>query len=474
MSEQKKPEVPSNVVEICAKGKALAAKEEKKEAPKDAGPSEVDRMRDVAEWIDHKFGCAIAVSGFRPFPYRMIAVKNDPMGEPIIIAVSQDQTCVRMSIDFFAGVVKRELTELSTRKGFATYWSDPIRAKRLAENWLASRPTGDTMPKSVAFSDDPEPSFHRIKFKKPGKSPDLEQAPTWASFGVRMGENWEPFCAWVWSILEQDSDRKQAVYIFGPTDCGKSRISEALSRLVGKDCPGKGAFCVMNSEYLESRWGVAGLLGKRLCVIDEAKHGFLAGNTFKTITGSRELVAEEKGKKETHITIDAKFLLTSNESPNIPSRQELKERLIVCKLKNHGLRRDQLIPESKLDEILEREMPAFLAFCRQCYEPFEGGIRIECGYTELDNAIHEHEQKYQDAWEDLYVSDQDSWIASEDIRKRLQGYHGHNSPLSDQEFKRFMESWKNKKKIRHSSNTRNGKSKSGYWGLRESDYQIKV
>lgn len=461
-----------NVTSIDKKRKTIKIAEIPAGATSESDPGTEDedkvsanvRMTDIADWIDRVPGSTI-VGKFRAFPYSMLVVNPEKIGDPQIIAIDMNNTCHRMSLEEFSAEIVRQMAVLSTVTGFGLYFCNSARARAVAQFWSDRRARTLVMPQSVTFSDDPNPAFHRLTFPRPAASPSLELCPTWGDILGRLGENAAPFAAWVWSLFEEDSDRKQAVYIFGEKDCGKSRVSEALGRMMGSVTPSKGSFCTLSSQYIEGRWGVSGLVGKRLCAIDEAVPSFLGSSRHKALTGSKDQHAEDKGKPGFTVSINTKFLFTSNQAPECASRGDTLERLIVCRMVTHGKSSQDLIPDMQFDSLLDYELPAFLAVCRACYEPYKGGKRLACDYTELQAAMDEHEQFEDALFNRLFeVAGPEFFVSLNEIHATI----AHDAAWTQQQtIKKYIRVWKDRFGIKAERRRVNGEKYRGYSGMKK-------
>lgn len=179
----------------------------------------------------------------------------------------------------------------------------------------------------------------------------------------RVKTNWESFCAFIGSLFDRDSNRERYVWLYGGGESGKSTICEAIMRVFGD------AACSRDPKKLNDRWFVAGIHGKRLVVMNEAKATTVNSGTFKSLTGDEYHEAEQKNVPVCTVRIDAKFMIVSNDYPDIASGAENSRRILLVETeKPDGWEPTIENTKEKTFKRLQEGWPWFLAYCKAAYE----------------------------------------------------------------------------------------------------------
>jgi hypothetical protein len=185
--------------------------------------------------------------------------------------------------------------------------------------------------------------------------------PTWDEFCSRLNYP-DVFKAWVWSLFTPDNNIRQAMWLTGSGNDGKSAVQKALRDIFGAqhvyDCK-KGD---------ESRqWFQSNVYGK--CLVNYAdcdNPHLLSIQAIKQLTGGDATSIEEKGVSAFSAEIYAKLFVSSNMPPKInPDFEAQTSRLIRLKLRPiaSGEPKDEQFKTRLITEAY-----AFLAECRQHYE----------------------------------------------------------------------------------------------------------
>ena len=145
------------------------------------------------------------------------------------------------------------------------------------------------------------------------------------------------------------------VFYTGVGGAGKTLLAGLLQEALGQLSTSVGF------EALAGRFGTAGLVGKRLCVVDEPdpSKARRALQVMNSASSGRGMVAVEfKHGANTQAKLSVRFLLTANELLTSTSAEEgMQRRRVVIDFKNK-------VPEDKVDrnlnEKLDRELPGII------------------------------------------------------------------------------------------------------------------
>jgi P4 family phage/plasmid primase-like protien len=120
-------------------------------------------------------------------------------------------------------------------------------------------------------------------------------------------------------ILTSHAKYKKALFLYGPSGTGKSRIVEALTALVGRKY-----VCTIPLELLDDPKRVSMIKGKSLNVVTELPDGALIKDgAFKALVSTEEpILLDEKYKRVETYTPTAKHVIATNTLPAIADRSD--------------------------------------------------------------------------------------------------------------------------------------------------------
>jgi hypothetical protein len=255
---------------------------------------------------------------------------------------------------------------------------DAADAMKQATNWIASF-TEDALtelPPAVRVKSEPGRCFSRLPFDI-DKQARIEDAPTWAGMLARM-TNSEAFAMRYGSILDHGADRKQALWLWGDRDSGKSTMIELLRDVIGQNSYNGIEYSDTANSFFKFT-----LVGKRICYINECSVDFLTqdNSPFKGLTGDSFHLVNRKGRDHFMARLDVLMFMTSNPEPR-PKEAAVVERLIACRMRK--VPDDEHIPAPVLKQRLIDEMPVFLSWSHSLYlEKRLPSGRIPCDKSRL-------------------------------------------------------------------------------------------
>jgi hypothetical protein len=275
--------------------------------------------------------------------------------------------------------------------------------QKAVQHWLAGKEPLNEKPLTIAFKSDPRLAYHRLPFDpiRDGSADFEKDAPTWSELLTRMSDHWA-FMLRIGSLFDEGADRKQAVYISGPKDSGKSQIMIILGHLSGVDTDGGGAYTTLSNEDLDCQFWRAKLVNKRVVCIGEASPKFLCTEAFKAITGDTWHNINEKNKPMYMARINAMLFFFSNDPPAIDSKPDLIERIMDIRIKPVDAPRDDLLGEGPYQAKLRAELPYFIGRCMDLYD-LQRGKRINCNNKYLQETIDEKESESIDLFEGRFI-----------------------------------------------------------------------
>lgn len=230
-----------------------------------------------------------------------------------------------------------------------------------------------------AISNDPEePTLCYVR-----KDYTVAECPTWMKWIEESfknpNEDKDYFMAWCGSLLDAKNTGKQACYIHGFGNMGASKVSGALSKVLGS-----AATAISGSKSMTNQFGTAKLEGKRLVVVADNKNTkILMTEWVHNLTGGDIVDVERKGKDSHAAKLIGKLLICGNVPPEINfDEQNQKSRCLYIPLKrlkdsdkakmsNYRQREDGsyiMVGDASFGQRLEDEAEAFLGACWAVYE----------------------------------------------------------------------------------------------------------
>lgn len=226
----------------------------------------------------------------------------------------------------------------------------------------------------------------------------------------RVKTNWHSFCAFIGSLFDPNSSRERYVWLYGGGESGKSTICDAIQEVFGNSSVSRDA------SKIKEKWFTASILGKRLVVLNEASPKTVNSGTWKSLTGEDHHECEDKGEKIYTARIDAKFVITSNDYPDVASGEEHSRRIILVETEKP----DDWVPtnentKARTLQRLKDGWPWFLDYCKQEYEKNPRLV------PETMETVHELQGEDENAekFHELFVKDKAGIVTYKDLKKAL-------------------------------------------------------
>ena len=183
---------------------------------------------------------------------------------------------------------------------------------------------------------------------------------TWDEFTERIDFP-ETFKAFVWSIFEPRNFGRQALWVKGEGNDGKSTAMNAIATYFGRSH----VFSIGLGSY-DRDFFFGEAFGKRLAIYMDCKNqAVLRRERIKSLLGKDTVSINQKYEKAFSAQIYAKLLVASNWPPQINFLDD-SERTRLLYLQVSSYTNEFGDPDFQLK--LEREMPYFLHTCRESYE----------------------------------------------------------------------------------------------------------
>ncbi len=237
-------------------------------------------------------------------------------------------------------------------------------AKSCKDLWWSLTPALSEAPVALAEKSYEGYSFRKLPFDAAVERNDAgelvwpEAPPHFASFLSRCS-NARALCAFLGSLFYPDADRQQYVYLFGEGQDGKGSLLRMLYHLLGD------ASQALQPKGRDDRFWNMKVYGKRLVMFTDCEDfRFFSSPEFKSLTGNDAVYFEEKGKMGFTAIPTCKFIVASNQKPNISSQKSDIRRLIYVEVK--GVPDAEIV--SHFDQLLLAEAEGIVRLCKTVYE----------------------------------------------------------------------------------------------------------
>jgi P4 family phage/plasmid primase-like protien len=244
-------------------------------------------------------------------------------------------------------------------------------------------------------------------------------------------------------LLTLDTSLQKIFAIVGPKRSGKGTIARVLRALVGPRNTAAPTLTQLGKDF-----GLAGLVGKQLALIPDARLGqgadkAVTAERLLSISGEDAIDVARKHRTDWHGKLDARLVIMSNELPALPDASgALASRYVIFALERSFYGHE----DHGLSARLEAEMPGILLWALQGLQAYlrDGYIRTpesaEALADEMDRVGSPVKAFVEDRCEwgrEYLISKADLWASYKDWHMQ-EGIPGH--PLSKELFGRMLKS----------------------------------
>ena len=276
--------------------------------------------------------------------------------------------------------------------------------KKSVQAWLYQyNPSKNTrimkdFPKQTRFKSDNKACFKRLDYDPIEVDDLLMTAPLFHSMLSRM-KNSEAFCKIIGGMLDEKPNRKQSIWLWGPTDGGKSVIQKLVMKIVG----GLGNTAVLTSDDFRGNHWKEPLVGKELWLVNEASVKFINSSSYKALTGDGTHQINPKGRAAYTVELRGHFLFTSNDKPAVENDPAIINRIIPCFIA--PISASERMEEEDLWQILDKEIPYIVGYCLNKYKN-NGSKKIECDKSSLLEGIEDSEWSIKNIFDRWFAYDE--------------------------------------------------------------------
>lgn len=312
-------------------------------------------------------------------------------------------------------------------------------------------------PKFIADRSDKSKTFARLGFDTNPK--DFQGWPD--SFKSILDRCSQPdaLCAFIGSLFYPQADKQQYLYCYGDGQDSKGTLMRFIHSLMGS-----------SSQFLEApergdRFFNFRLLHKRVAILADCDSSkFFSSARFKSLTGGDPVYIEEKGKNGYTMNLEAKWIVGSNDYPEITGAKSDIRRIIFVEF--------ECVPDclriAQFENLLLRDAELIVNGCKKKYmEMCPNHIPIDCAPP--NDVVSDTEDHYLNILDENFVvtgRDADNVSASEMIRCL-----SHHKIRGGKNIKRVKNIWfRNHPEITYKRTLAQGRT---YLGIRFKDLHLK-
>lgn len=154
----------------------------------------------------------------------------------------------------------------------------------------------------------------------------------------------------------------KAMFVVGDGGNGKSTFADTLSMVIGSEATSR-----IDLEDLYSPFGMKGLIGKRLNVVEEVSGGYYQSHKLKKLVSGEEVTINMKFKDQFKFLPAAKFLFAVNMMPRVDDSSTATERRILVVQFNNNFRDKPNTALRFADGLLAEELSGILNWMLEGY-----------------------------------------------------------------------------------------------------------
>lgn len=154
----------------------------------------------------------------------------------------------------------------------------------------------------------------------------------------------------------------KALFLVGDGGNGKSTFADTISMVIGEQGTSR-----IDLEDLYGTFGMKGLIGKRLNVIEEVGGNYYQSHKLKKLVSGESLTINMKFKDQFKFTPEAKFVFAVNMMPRVDDSSTATERRICVVQFNNNFRENPNIMLRFSDGLLAQELPGILNWMLEGY-----------------------------------------------------------------------------------------------------------
>ena len=155
--------------------------------------------------------------------------------------------------------------------------------------------------------------------------------------------------------LSSSTKQAKALFLIGDGGNGKSTYADTIGMLIGDRATSR-----ISLEEIYTQFGMAGLIGKRLNIIEEISSNYFHGHKIKSLISGEETTAAIKYKDSFKFKPEAKYIFAVNMMPRVDDASSGMERRILAINFRNNFRENPNVNLRFGKGLLAKELPGIL------------------------------------------------------------------------------------------------------------------
>lgn len=288
-----------------------------------------------------------------------VALIDDNEGVRRIVSINENNEVRFVNDEYLVNYIVNYCQKfMGTNADYIWSHSDALGAVKI---YKTSNPLAN-MPKKICFSSEDDLCFKRLPFDFVKRL--TYQHPTWDLVLESIKENKEYFQYFIGSIFEDRSSNQGYMWLYGFGKNAKGSVLRFLKNILGEAYKSSDVPDDNNRRFFTMK-----LEGKRVCAMpDVTDFGFVRTGFWKQLTGGDTVDVEIKGGGFYDLKSECKFIVASNDTPEIKSSKDDMRRVVFVKF-------DEMEDIPDFETKLAKETHEFICDCidkyRSVYEPLK-------------------------------------------------------------------------------------------------------
>jgi hypothetical protein len=339
----------------------------------------------------------------------------------------KNNTAYEISVEEMAQILSSYLYDLP--RHLNCYRLDYERCVKIIKTWAISHNDVRDLPNIYGYKSDKDLVRCRLDYDKvdmfDSNLLDI-LCPQYAEFRTRWSAP-EDTDAFLGSILDLKSDRKQILWCYGESNGGKSQIENLVKKLVGEN-----NVKTITPKGLKDNFCGVIFSRSRVVIINEADAKFIGSEDFKAITGDDEMMVREIYQQPNWLKLNCKIICLSNNKPIVPDDPAFKNRMIINKI-------DEIPFEKRKSkhEVMEnwtKEVPSIAGYVTKSYQDMCPGHKTipHDIKTHLQPIIDEANADYLNFCEKYFEigDEKNDWVETLKVNKMVEALRWNRKDYS--------------------------------------------
>lgn len=194
-----------------------------------------------------------------------------------------------------------------------------------------------------------------VSFDPNAKAPTWEECVNAWMAGPEQAEKTLMLQQYAGYCLSSSMKYAKALFLVGDGGNGKSTFADTIAMVIGDAGTSR-----IDLEDIYSTFGLAGLIGKRLNIVEEVSGNYYQSHKLKKLVSGEEVTVNMKYKEQFKFVPQAKFIFAVNTMPQVDDSSLASERRIAAVQFNNNFRDRPNTDLRFSDGQLAKELPGIL------------------------------------------------------------------------------------------------------------------